>query len=57
MPAGWELFEQVREVLGDKETLESLAKALGDDELFEDMIYIARMWDIGLDDEEKEENE
>lgn len=52
MLKGWEMFEMVRDVLGDEETLESLAKALSDDELYDNMIFIARMWDIRKDEED-----
>lgn len=46
---GWELFEKVREELNDdSDLLDSLAQSLSDDELYENMEYIARMNDIEL---------
>ena len=47
--SGWELFEKLRDELGDNYLLDSLAQALSDDELYENMEYIARMNDIEVE--------
>ena len=48
---GCELFEKLRDELGDSYLLDSLAQALSDDELYENMEYIARMNDIDFEED------
>lgn len=48
---GLELFEKLRNELGESYLLDSLALALSDDDLYENMEYIARMNDIEIEDE------
>ena len=49
--SGWELFEKLRDELGDSYLLDSLAQALSSDELYENMEYIARMNDIEIEED------
>lgn len=51
----WTSFDRLREELGAEELLDSLARAMGTDELEENLKYIARMYDINLNEEEEEE--
>lgn len=51
----WELFEELKELLGEDYLLLSIAKAMGTWELAENLEFICRMEDIGseyLEDEE-----
>ena len=41
-----DIWEKMREILGDEELLEDLFKALGTDKAQENLAYIARCWDI-----------
>lgn len=42
----WDLFEELREEMGAEHLLDSLAKAMGNFELAENLDYICRMEDI-----------
>lgn len=48
----WEAFDEIAERLGPEEFLNALAKAIGTDELKEDMQYIIRAYDLANDTEE-----
>lgn len=47
---GFDKFDKLIEVLGYEEVLENLIKALTDTEREENANYIARMYDINLED-------
>ena len=42
----WEAFDEIAEELGPEEFLNALAKAMGTDELKENMRYIIRAYDL-----------
>ena len=42
----WEVFEEVENLLGTDELLLALAKAMGTDELHDNLKYIARVYDL-----------
>ena len=42
----WDIVEEMRQILGDAELLESLIKALGTDQAQDNLEYIARCWDL-----------
>ena len=48
----WEAFDEIAEELGPEEFLNALAKAMGTDELKENMQYIVRAYDLANDTEE-----
>jgi hypothetical protein len=48
---GWKLFEKLKDELGESYLLDSLAQALSDDELYDNMEYIARMNDIDIEED------
>lgn len=52
---GWNLFEEMLDKMGAEKLLEDLAFALSDDELEDNMRFIARMNDIELDEDEEED--
>lgn len=54
---GWNLFEEMLDKMGAEKLLEDLAFALSDNELEENMRFIARMNDIELDEDEAELDE
>lgn len=54
---GWNLFEEMLDKMGAEKLLEDLAFALSDDELEDNMRFIARMNDIELDEDEDEDEE
>jgi len=52
MLRGWELFDKVSDQMDDSELLMALAKAMGDDELYDCLEYIVRCYDLeGVDDD------
>lgn len=48
----WEAFDEIAEELGPEEFLTALAKAIGTDELKENMQYIIRCYDLAQDPED-----
>lgn len=48
---GYELYEYLREVMHPEVLLEELVQALSDDELYESLKYIAKMWDIEIEED------
>lgn len=48
----WEAFDEIAEEIGPEEFLNALAKAMGTDELKEDMQHIIRDYDLANDTEE-----
>lgn len=52
---GWNLFEEMLDKMGAEKLLEDLAFALSDNELEDNMRFIARMNDIELDEDEEED--
>lgn len=54
---GWNLFEEMLDKMGAEKLLEDLAFALSDDELEDNMRFIARMNDIELDEDEDEDED
>lgn len=48
----WEAFDEIAEMLGPEEFLTALAKAMGNDELKENMQYIIRCYDLVNDTED-----
>lgn len=48
----WEAFDEIAEELGAQEFLTALAKAMGTDELKENMKYIIKAYDLANDTEE-----
>ena len=48
----WEAFDEIAEELGIEEFLNALAKAMGNEELRENMQYIIRAYDLANDTEE-----
>ena len=48
----WEAFDEIAEELGTEEFLNALAKAIGNEELKENMQYIIRAYDLANDTEE-----
>ena len=54
---GWNLFEEMLDKMGADKLLEDLAFALSDNELEDNMRFIARMNDIELDEDEEEMDE
>lgn len=54
---GWEKFEQALEIFDTEVLLDNLARALSDDELAENMDYIARAYGVELEEDEEDEEE
>lgn len=50
----WEKFEDMREVMGDADLLIALADSLGTDKLYGELLYIDRVNDLGIFEEEEE---
>ena len=50
---GFKKFEKIVEAIGVEETLENLLRALSEQEKQENADYIARMWDINLEEGEE----
>lgn len=48
----WEAFDEIAEELGTEEFLNALARAIGNEELKENMQYIIRAYDLANDTEE-----
>lgn len=42
----YDLFDKLRETLGDEELLNNLMKAMSQDEMNDNLEYIAKMWDV-----------
>lgn len=42
----WEKFKKMKELLGTETLLEELAKAMGDWNLEDNLVFIARMYDL-----------
>lgn len=53
----YQAFEEMREMLGDTEFLEELYASLGDFAIKEHLEYIDRCHDLGVFDEDEEEDE
>ena len=51
----WDAYDIALEYLGAEELCESLAKAMGTDELADNLRYIFRTWDIPFGDDEDED--
>ena len=51
----WEAFDEIAEALGVEGFLNALAKAIGTDELKENMQYIIRCYDLAEPEEEDKE--
>lgn len=51
----WEAFDEIAEQLGPEEFLTALGKAMGTDELKNNMDYIIRAYDLADAEEEEEE--
>lgn len=54
---GWEKFEQALEMFDTEVLLDNLARALSDDELAENMDYIARAYGVEFEEDEEDEEE
>lgn len=54
---GWEKFEQAIEMFDTETLLDNLARALSDDELSENMDYIARAYGVEFEGDEDEDEE
>lgn len=54
---GWEKFEQALEMFDTEVLLDNLARALSDDELAENMDYIARAYGVELEEDEEDEED
>ena len=54
---GWEKFEQAIEMFDTETLLDNLARALNDDELSENMDYIARAYGVEFEGDEDEDEE
>lgn len=54
---GWEKFEQAVEMFDAETLLGNLARALSDDELSENMDYIARAYGVEFEEDEDEDEE
>lgn len=54
---GWEKFEQALEMFDAETLLGNLARALSDDELSENMDYIARAYGVEFEEDEDEDEE
>lgn len=52
----WDKFENMREVMGDTNLLIALADSLGTDKLLSELLYIDRMNDLGIFEEDEEED-
>lgn len=50
-----EMFDVLLETMGAEDFLNELVKAMSSDEQRENFEFIARMWDIELDDSESED--
>lgn len=48
MDETWELYEELKDAIGEETLLEGIARALGDDELRECVEFVARMEGIDL---------
>ena len=48
----WDKFEDMREVMGDTNLLIALADSLGTDKLYGELLYIDRMNDLGIFEED-----
>ena len=51
----WDKFEEMREVMGDTNLLIALADSLGTDKLLPELLYIDRMNECGVFEEEDED--
>lgn len=51
----WEMFEKMIEELGAEMLAEEMAYAMGENELCDNLEFIARMHDIKLDEDEDED--
>lgn len=49
----WDKFEDMREVMGDTNLLIALADSLGTDKLLPELLYIDRVNDFGIFEEEE----
>lgn len=54
---GWEKFEQALEMFDTEVLLDNLARALSDDELADNMDYIARAYGVEFEEDEDEDEE
>lgn len=52
----WDKFEDMREVMGDTDLLIALADSLGTDKLLSELLYIDRVNDLGIFEEDEEED-
>ena len=48
----WDKFEDMREVMGDTNLLIALADSIGTDKLLSELLYIDRVNDLGIFEEE-----
>ena len=48
----WDKFEDMREVMGDTDLLIALADSLGTDKLYGELLYIDRVNDLGIFEED-----
>ena len=48
----WDKFEDMREVMGDANLLIALADSLGTDKLYGELLYIDRVNDLGIFEDE-----
>ena len=48
----WDKFEDMREVMGDTDLLIALAYSLGTDRLYGELLYIDRVNDLGIFEED-----
>lgn len=53
MSRGWELYEKVREQMDGYALLEALVRALSDDELYENMKFIVRCYEIEIEEDDE----
>lgn len=52
----WDKFEEMRELMGDTNLLIALADSLGTDKLLPELEYIDRVNDLGIFEEDEEED-